>query len=218
MTPKDILFALASVLATVSALMVVTRRNAVYSAAWMMVALFSTAVVYLLLHSTFLFVVQVLLYAGAILVLFVFVIMLLNPGADPSDVESPPGWLTPVAVVAAAALFLVLWRAVRAGDFGSAPAFSGPDNVPQAFGTPRWFGDVLYVRYIVAFEMISLLIVAAIAAVVMLGKRRLDEPDPARPERRAGAHHVEPKDGAPADPESRRAAQGDRRSMEAARH
>jgi NADH-quinone oxidoreductase subunit J len=182
MTGPDVVFGLASAAAVASTVLAVTRRNPVYSAAWMMVSLFAVAVVYLLLHSSFLFVVQVLLYAGAILVLFVFVIMLLNPGPQDLEGDSPPSWVRGAAAAFAVALFVAVARATILSDAAHQPPFSEEDAQrldDLGFGTTQWVGTTLYDRYLVQFEMISLLIVAAIAAVIVLAKRSLGARDEA---------------------------------------
>ncbi len=190
MNGMDLAFVIASAIATTSGLLAVTRRNPVYSAVWMMLTMFSVAVIFLLLHSTFLFATQILLYAGAILVLFVFVIMLLNPGPAELAMDRPPAWLRGGAAAFAAVLFVVIARAVYTGEVASGPAFSAPDArppEPPIFGDTDWFGDTIYVRYVVAFEMISVLIMASIAAVVLLAKRRLEADDADRPPLRKAA-------------------------------
>jgi NADH-quinone oxidoreductase subunit J len=176
MTGPDAVFALASAAAVASTVLAVTRKNPVYSAAWMMASLFAVAVVYLLLHATFLFVVQVLLYAGAILVLFVFVIMLLNPGPQDLEGDRPPPWVRMAAAVFAAALFVALARATIY-DVAATPAFTASESQTLddiRFGSTEWIGATLYDRYLVAFEAISLLVVAAMAAVILLAKKRLE--------------------------------------------
>jgi NADH-quinone oxidoreductase subunit J len=177
MSGLDVLFVLASIVTVGSAVLVVTRRNPVYSAAWMMASLFGAAVVYLLLHSSFVFVIQVLLYAGAILVLFLFVIMLLNPGPEDLRAERAPALQRGIAWALALLLFVLVAGAVGAGRLGSLPAFSDPAAARPAadFGTTAYFGRTIYDAYLVPFEVISLLIVAAIAGVVVLAKRRIEE-------------------------------------------
>jgi NADH-quinone oxidoreductase subunit J len=177
-TGADILFAISSGIAAGSTLLAVTRRNPIYSAVWMAASLFAIATIYLLLHATFLFVIQILLYAGAILVLFVFVIMLLNPGPKDLAGDRPPPWLGPVAAIFALALGIMLAGGLYSDDIAKLPAFSAasaPQPAPD-FGTTKWFGGTIYLKHVVAFEMISMLIVASIAAVVLLAKRTLGEP------------------------------------------
>jgi NADH-quinone oxidoreductase subunit J len=194
MTGADVLFAVSSGIAVGSTLLAVTRRNPIYSAVWMAGSLFAIATIFLLLHATFLFVVQILLYAGAILVLFIFVIMLLNPGPKDLELDRPPGWVAPLAAIFALVLGVMLAGALYSEEIAKLPAFTAADarQPAPAFGTTRWFGATIYVRHMVAFEMISLLIMASIAAVVLLAKRTVGE----GPERGDGARG--PRTAAPA--------------------
>src|SRR5207244_7300038 len=94
-------------LALASALLCITRRSAVASALWLVVTLFALAALFVLLDAQFIAVLQILVYAGAIMVLFLFVIMLLNLGRPgPTDIRGPAGLLT--ATVLAGALLLLL--------------------------------------------------------------------------------------------------------------
>jgi NADH-quinone oxidoreductase subunit J len=180
----DVLFVIASAIAIASSWLVVTRRNPVYGAAWMMAALFSLAVVFLLLESSFLAVIQVLLYAGAILVLFLFVIMLLNPAPEELLQDRSPLIERAAAAILAATLLIVVVGALAAGGVHDVPAFTAEGAaavVPADFGTTPYFGRTIYDRYLLAFEAISLLVMAAIAGAVLLAKRQLGEEEPAAP-------------------------------------
>lgn len=182
MTVADGVFLVASIVAAWSAALVVTRRNPVYGAAWMMVALFAVAVVFLLLHSPFAAVIQVLLYAGAILVLFLFVIMLVNPSPEDLALERPPRVVRLAGLGFAVALGGVLAAAILSSPIGGGLAFSA-ENAPRPpveFGEPEWFGRTLYDTYLLAFEMISVLIMVAIAGVVAVAKKDLGAERPAK--------------------------------------
>ncbi len=184
MSGVDVAFVVASLGAVGAAALAVTRRNPVHSAAWMMAALFAVAVVFLLLHSAFLAAIQVLLYAGAILVLFVFVIMLLNPGPEQLSTDRPPAWLRLLAGIGAAGLLgaiaAAIWTAPEpfAGASFGAPAAARP---PEEFGEPAWFGRTVYDAYLLAFELVSLLVMAAVAGAVVLSKRKIEGARDAEP-------------------------------------
>jgi NADH-quinone oxidoreductase subunit J len=170
----DLLYFAASAVAVYSALMVVTRRSPIYAAAWMMVSLTAVAAVFIALRSPFLGVIQVLLYAGAILVLFLFVIMLLNPSKEDLERENVPAWQKICGLVVG----LVLAGLLIAGILSGAPSEAVPFDTypaPKGFGSTEYFGGTIYDRYLVAFELISVLVLAAIAAVVLVGKRQLLE-------------------------------------------
>jgi NADH-quinone oxidoreductase subunit J len=172
MTGADLAYVAASGIAVATSILAVTRRNPVYSAVWLLLSFFAVGTIYLLLNATFLFVVQILLYAGAILVLFIFVVMLLNPA--PADLEQDR---SPVGVRAAAFLMalgiagVLGWVTLR-GDWGRGP-FPGP-VAPANFGETAWIGAHLYRKFLVVFEMVSIVICAAIAAVIVLAKRSLE--------------------------------------------
>src|SRR5207247_10461352 len=110
-----------------SAILVITRRNAVHCVIWLIVTLFSVGGIYLMLHAEFLFAVQVILYVGGIMVLFLFVIMLVNLDVAAKQMQFSRQWLlglVPVAVLAAELIY-----AVYGGyeGFGLAPAALSPE-------------------------------------------------------------------------------------------
>ncbi|RME75495.1 MAG: hypothetical protein D6776_03075 [Planctomycetota bacterium] len=175
----DALYFAFSAIAVYTALMMVTRRHPIYAAGWMLACLASVAGIFVTLHASFLGVIQVLLYAGAILVLFLFVIMLLNPSKEELEAERVALW-QPVAGLVLGCFFagLLVWAVL-----GDAPGKAIPFSeypAPDGFGSTTDFGATIYDRYVVAFELISVLIIAAIAAVILVGKRNLR---PARPGR-----------------------------------
>ncbi|MFC1706747.1 NADH-quinone oxidoreductase subunit J [Planctomycetota bacterium] len=192
----EAIFILASIAAVVSSLLMVTRRNPVYAAACMLGTLCSLAVLFLLLSSTFLAVVQVLLYAGAILVLFVFVIMLLNPSDEDLAAQRPPFRQRAVAFVIAASILVAVGVNVVGSKSGVPTSFSFTERPakpvlkkasakePQGedtelvFGSTRFFGYTIYDRHVVAFELVSLLILASIVGVVLVAKRKLEPEEP----------------------------------------
>jgi NADH-quinone oxidoreductase subunit J len=163
-------------LAIVSAACCVTRRNPVASALWLVVTLFSLAALFVLLDAQFLAVLQVLVYAGAIMVLFLFVIMLLNLGrGGPTDLKGPIGLGLGVLL---AGLLLVQLLVLRqsgslpalgpaAGVAGVAPRAAAGVGIIPALARP------LFTAYLVPFELTSLLLLAAIVGAVVLAKRKL---------------------------------------------
>ena len=161
------------VIAMGSALLCITRRNPVASALWLVVTLFALAAMFVLLDAQFIAALQVLVYAGAIMVLFLFVIMLLNLGRPgPSDIKGPAG----LAIAAVLAGLLLLQLRV----LGQAPP---PDAIQLPAGTvaelQRRQGMVgavanpLFEAYLIPFEIASLLLLAAIVGAVVLAKRKL---------------------------------------------
>jgi NADH-quinone oxidoreductase subunit J len=173
MDATRLLFGAFAGLAIVSAASCVTRRNPVASALWLVVTLFSLAALFVLLDAQFLAVLQVLVYAGAIMVLFLFVIMLLNLGrAGPTDLKGPIGLALGVLL---AGLLLVQLLVVR--QSGSLPAPGGTagalPSAAAAGGIVPAIAGPLFTVYLVPFELTSLLLLAAMVGVVVLAKRKL---------------------------------------------
>jgi NADH-quinone oxidoreductase subunit J len=158
-------FFVLAVLAVGSALVILTRRNEVVCALSLTFNLASIAGFYFLLGAQFIGFLQIIVYAGAIMVLIVFVIMLLNLGEERyPERGTMQKWLAPVlALVFAIVLALVLWRSEPLG-LGEPP----PD-----FGTVAVLGRELFSRFFYPFEVISLLLVAAMIGAVLLAKRRI---------------------------------------------
>jgi NADH-quinone oxidoreductase subunit J len=160
-------------LAVASAGLCITRANPVASALWLVVTLFSLAALFVLLDAQFLAVLQVLVYAGAIMVLFLFVIMLLNLGhPGPPDVKGPAGRVVGVLLGLALLLQLgVLAAATPPTQLQLAPGAMARASAEQ--GLVPAVARPLFDAYLVPFEITSLLLLAAIVGAVVLAKRRL---------------------------------------------
>jgi NADH-quinone oxidoreductase subunit J len=170
MTAEQVIFAVAAAICVASAANAVLRREPLSSALSLVVTLFAVAVLYLTLGAPFLAWAQVQIYAGGIMVLLVFVIMLLGAGrAEPPRIGRPP--VTAIAVLLAIALFAVLTSVIARGVLPTAVGGRAPaDADPVATLAALLFG-----RYLLAFEATSVLLLAAlIAAVVMARKRSTD--------------------------------------------
>jgi len=161
--------------AVVSALLCITRTNPVASALWLVNTLFCLAGLFVLHQAHFIGVVQVLVYAGAIMVLFLFVIMLLNVGRQArSDMV---GWTGRAVMGAIAVLFLVqLWAVTRTMPPSQAGAPDGGllDALPpERGGVVGMIGEPLFRDFLLPFEITGILLLAAIVGAVVLAKRRL---------------------------------------------
>src|SRR3989475_8043066 len=160
-------------LALVSALCCITRRNAVASALWLVVTLFSLAALFVLLDAQFIAVLQVLVYAGAIMVLFLFVIMLLNLGRQgPTDVKGPLG--LGIAALLGGVLLFQLWILRHAAP--PAALQRPPGSMPrlqQEQGLARAVARPLFDPYRIPLDITSLLLLAALVGAVVLAKRKL---------------------------------------------
>jgi len=167
------LFYLFAAVAVVASLLVISQRNPIYSAFALIVTLCSLSAIYGLLGSPFIAVLQVVVYAGAIMVLFLFVIMLLNLGRPgPSDIKGPVGIL--IAVLLAGAMLLQL-RTVSDSPLPEAvrlPAGSLA-AVQQQQGIVGSVAGPLFETYLIPFEIASVLLLAAIVGAVVLAKRKL---------------------------------------------
>jgi len=165
---KTALFWIFSVAALGGAVGVVANvRNPINSALNLVVSMLALAGLYVLLEAQFVGLIQVMVYAGAIVVLFLFVIMLLNlRGSGTSGAEVQP--LVKIAatgLVAFSGLFLV-----RVLASGRAP---WPD-VDPGYGTTRAIGEALYTDYVLAVQLAGVLLLAGILAAVVLAKKRID--------------------------------------------
>jgi NADH-quinone oxidoreductase subunit J len=167
-------FVLFGLAALVSAVLVVAHRSPVYATMSLVVTLVSTAVLFVLLGSPFLAALQILLYTGAILVLFLFVIMLLNIGRERSSGARSPAqtWSAVIlALLLAGSLGRLFWDAHR--DSELPPLDSG-------FVSLRGLSEQLFSTYLLPFEMIGLLLLVAVVAASWLARRhQVDEPEAA---------------------------------------
>jgi len=150
-----------------SALGVVIAKNPVYAAMNLVAAFFFMAGIYVLLVAHLIAFMQILVYAGAVMVLFLFVIMLLSIGDEHLGKERKKA-MQLVGVLGALGLLAVLWGAI------SAVPQAIPASVdPGKFGTVRAVGLVLFTRYLLPFEATSLLLLVAIVGAVVVAKERI---------------------------------------------
>lgn len=170
MTFETIFFFTLAVVFVGSALLTVTRRNPVIAALYLILNFFCLGGLYLTLHAQFIAVIQILVYAGAIMVLFVFVIMLLNLGDEQRLAEKISLRKIFAAGLSAALLMEVLYI-IGFVDLG----------VPQGdlsrgveIGTVENIGKELFTTYLFPFEVTSILLLAAIVGAVVLAKKKLD--------------------------------------------
>jgi NADH-quinone oxidoreductase subunit J len=182
MPPSDSLFYtfnfyLFGILAIAAALAFVTRKSPVSAALWLVVVMFALAAEYVMLGAHFIGAIQVLVYAGAIMVVFLFVVMLLNLGT-PADLTDARGLPWKLAAGSLGLVLVALLTAYFRGPGGIdpvlarsvAPGFLEADVVRRgAVGT---IAAPLFTDYILAFELTSVLLLAAIAGAVALGRRK----------------------------------------------
>ncbi len=164
-----IVFYLFAAIAVIAALGVVGLRNPVYAALCLAVVFVSFAGLYVLLSAPFIAVAQVMIYAGAILILFVFVIMLLSPPVDQG--EGALKWQKPLALGFVGALAVQLVLVLALAVLPSARGSLTPEVIAQR-GDVQVVGAALFSDYLLPFEMTSLLLLVAIVGVIVLAKKR----------------------------------------------
>jgi NADH-quinone oxidoreductase subunit J len=164
MTANFLFFIVLALVAIVSALAMIMTRNAVYSALYLILNFATIALFYLGLDAPFIAVVQVAVYAGAIMVLFLFVIMLL--GAEQLGHTKAIPWQRPLAIVLGVILL------IEAGYYliqeTSLSAAIAPASLSVDFGSPVNIGLTLYSRYLLPFEITSILLLVAIVGAIVL--------------------------------------------------
>jgi len=182
----DTIFMALGTIAVLSALFCVFQRNALAAAIWLVLTMLALAGMFLILGAPFIAAIQVLVYTGAIMVLFIFVIMLLNLGDAASDIRGPG--VKAIALVLAVGTGAYLLRLAGydparlafeltgTTDLSPAAVFATAEVARQAAETQGVVGAVagpLFSTYLVPFEVTSLLLLAAIIGAVVLAKRKI---------------------------------------------
>jgi NADH-quinone oxidoreductase subunit J len=162
----EILFYFLSALALISAIAVIVSKNPVYSVLSLIITFFAISGHYILLNAQFLAIVNIIVYAGAIMVLFLFVIMLMNLDKDTEPQKSR--WLKLAGAVAGGSLLLVLVAALRNTETAIAQVKEGDIGLIQNLG------KVLFTDFVVPFEISSVLFLSAMVGAVVIGKRDKD--------------------------------------------
>jgi NADH-quinone oxidoreductase subunit J len=165
MNITQILFWLLSVMALFGALMVVTSKNPVHSVLWLILTFFAISGHYILLNAQFLAIVNIIVYAGAIMVLFLFVIMLMNLGKSIEPQRNR--WLRMAGAVAGGCLLLVLVAALRDSEVKGYSAMVNQGSI----GLIKNLGKELFTTYVVPFEISSILFLSAMVGAVVIGKK-----------------------------------------------
>jgi NADH-quinone oxidoreductase subunit J len=166
----DVVFWVFAPTSVASAIGMLVMRNAVHAALFLVVNFFCLAVFYLILDAPFLFAVQIIVYAGAIMVLFLFVIMLL--GVDQGDdLRERLVAQRPLAIALAVGFVIEIVLAVRAGIGFATKAPEGFDAVNRP-GNAQALARVLFREYFFPFEATSILLIVAAIAAMVLGQRR----------------------------------------------
>lgn len=166
----EIVFYAFSLVLTAAAVLVITVRNPVYAALFLVLAFFSSSAIWLLLEVEFLAIVLVLVYVGAVMVLFLFVVMMLDiniAALKEGFIRYLPAGIV-VAVVMAVELLVVLWAR---GRFDQS-AFPIPAPHPDGYSNTRAVGEWLYTQYLLPFEVAGIILLVAIVAAIALTLRK----------------------------------------------
>jgi NADH-quinone oxidoreductase subunit J len=166
----QIAFLILAVTALVSAVLVITQRNPVHCVIWLVVTLFSVGGIYLMVHAEFLFAVQVILYVGGIMVLFLFVVMLVNLDVAAKQAQFRRKWQLSVfvAIVLLGELIYGLVKGKQGLSLTPAAAVATSEGNTQAVGR------ALYQTYMLPVEIASILLLVAMVGAVIMAKRKLE--------------------------------------------
>jgi NADH-quinone oxidoreductase subunit J len=189
-----LVFLVTGTIAVASSILVVAMRNPVHSALFLLLTFICVAILFFLAHAEFVGAVQILVYAGGIMVLFLFVVMLINVRALPEERMVSPFWKGAIAV--GIGLFILLGTVVRGGQYAepvgqpealkTARVLVSKTNVESDSGTrqKRVYGQrpvgnaeavgmLLYRDYLVPFEVASIFLLVAMVGAIIIGKREL---------------------------------------------
>ena len=160
-----VVFLIVGAIAILSAAFMLISRNAVHSVVFLVLNFLCVAFLFLTLSAPFIALVQVTVYAGAIMVLFLFVIMLL--GAEQLGSEAALPWQRPLAFILGGILLFEAAYAIFTRVTGAA----GPTELPATYGSPAEIGALLFSKYLLPFEVISVLLLAAMVGAIVLTRK-----------------------------------------------
>jgi len=157
------LFFLLSIIGIASVIAMIFSKNPAYSALFLIVTLASTAGLFGLMQAPFIAVVQIIIYAGAIMVLFIFVIMMIDirEGLSPEKKR----WIRIPAAVVGIVLAVELLIALKSVFFRESPL------IQESIGNPAALGEILFTKYLYPFEITSVLIIGAMVGAIVLVKK-----------------------------------------------
>jgi NADH-quinone oxidoreductase subunit J len=172
MSVELILFYIFAAVAVISAVLLITRKNVVHSAVCLAATLLSVAGIFLTLHAEFLAGVQVIVYVGGILVLFVFVIMLISVEKAIHERQVGRGWLIGLiaSLLLVSELVFVVWKG--RDSLVLAKPNEPVESALGLAGNSQLVGEGLYTTYLLPFEIASILLLVAIVGAVALAKRK----------------------------------------------
>ena len=166
---SQILFWFLSALALVGAIGVISSKNPIYSVLWLIVVFFAISGHYVLMNAQFLAIVNIIVYAGAIMVLFLFVIMLMNFNKDAEPKKNV--FLKMAGVVSGLSLMIVVIAALASSE-----NFNVVIRVDTSVGLIKNLGQALFKTYVVPFEIASVLFLSAMIGAIVIGKKDTEKP------------------------------------------
>jgi len=167
---NQIIFGYFAAVILVSAVLMITRSNPVHSVMFMLLLFFHIAGVFVLLNAEFLAAVQLIVYAGAILILYLFVVMLLNVDRESTAARANRfwPWMAGFGALIAAEVILLIAR-------GTFPSEAGQQPMRLAGSGVKELGELLYQKYLVPFEVASIILLVGLVGAVMLAKKRASD-------------------------------------------
>jgi NADH-quinone oxidoreductase subunit J len=149
----------------VSAVLMITRRNPIHSVMFMLLLFFHIAGVFVLLNAEFLAAVQLIVYAGAIRILYLFVVMLLNVDLEKQTLRANRywPWMTAFGLLLAGEIVLLVSRSTFPGEAGQSMRHAGAGV--------KELGEILYSKYLIPFEIASVILLVGLVGAVMLAKK-----------------------------------------------
>jgi NADH-quinone oxidoreductase subunit J len=164
-----LIFAIVALIAVICSFLVIVSRSPVNSALSLIATMISLAILFLLLNAPFLATIQVIVYAGAIMVLFLFVIMLLNLSKDEFGLDRKRAQRL-FAILFCFLLLIGITTVLSAGKFGSTSSESASGMAPAGVEP---LAQLLFTKYLLPFELASVLLLVAIVGAIVMAKRRL---------------------------------------------
>jgi len=165
----ELFFAYFAFAIVILSLLVITRKNPVHSVLWMLLLFFHIAALYLFLNSEFMAAIQAIVYAGGILVLFLFVVILVNIKEELRISKFISSWSA--ALTFAIALFILITLSLK--SFVQAPPGKYSVDLIKQESHVKAIGKLLYTEFLYPFEVASLILLIAIVGAIVLAKRRL---------------------------------------------
>jgi NADH-quinone oxidoreductase subunit J len=170
MSITEILFYAFAAVLVVAAIGVITARNPVHAALFLVFAFFNSAILWLLMEAEFLAIVLVLVYVGAVMVLFLFVVMML----DINVAQMREGFTryAPLGVLVAVIVVIEIASVVWVKNLGRVGAEPAPSLVVDGYSNTQALGELLYTKYLFPFELAAVILLVAIVAAIALTMRR----------------------------------------------